>query len=58
MPRTKRKASATTRPKGYYRKRGVWYTRLNKPHPATGLWGMWPESSKRKNLPEAIAYFD
>ena len=58
MPRTKRKPAADySRPKGYYRKRGIWYKRLYKPHAGTGLWGLWPESSKCKDLPAAKAFF-
>jgi hypothetical protein len=27
---------------------GFWYARIYKPHPKTGIWGMWPESTKCK----------
>src|ERR1035437_3054777 len=49
MPRTPKRKSVSTvvvMPKGFYLKRGVWYKRLFKPHPKTGKWGMWAESTK------------
>ena len=49
MPRTKKKKSAPSpadMPKGFYLKRGFWYKRLFKPHPMTGKWGMWAESTR------------
>jgi integrase len=51
MPRVKRKvekAPATKMPKGFYLNMGFWYARIHKPHPKTGIWGMWPESTKCK----------
>jgi integrase len=49
MPRTQKRKPVSTvvvMPKGFYLKRGFWYKRLFKPHPKTGKWGMWAESTK------------
>jgi len=41
-------------PRGFYLNMGFWYARIYKPHPKTGVWGMWPESTKcKENEPEA-----
>jgi integrase len=47
MPRVKKQArpAIQSMPKGYYLKRGIWYRRIFKPHPHTGKWGMFPEST-------------
>lgn len=51
MPRVKRhpgKPPSTKMPRGFYLNMGFWYARIYKPHPKTGIWGMWPESTKCK----------
>jgi hypothetical protein len=61
MPRTKkaaRKPYVIRMPKGFYLKRGIWYKRIHKPHPRTGVWGLYPESTrcKENERQAAIAY--
>ena len=60
MPKVKKKptVAAPAVPKGFYLKRGVWYRRIFRPHPKTGKWGMFPESTacKQHELPAAIDY--
>jgi integrase len=59
MPRTKKnvgKPRAIKMPKGFYLKKGIWYKRIHKPHPKTGVWGLFPESThcKRDDRQAAI----
>ena len=51
MPRVKRKPSAASSlkmPKGFYLKKGIWYKRILKPDPETGVWQLRAESTSCK----------
>ena len=50
MPRVKqRPANSSPRmPKGFYLKKGIWYKRIYKPDPETGIWALRAESTHCK----------
>jgi integrase len=61
MPRVKRKPTAAAvpkMPKGFYLKKGIWYKRVYKPDPETGVWALRAESthSKKEDRQAAIDY--
>src|SRR5262245_60675774 len=51
MPRVKRKRSTEIQkmPKGFYLKKGIWYKRVYKPDPVTGVWALRAESTHCKD---------
>ena len=61
MPRVKRKPTAPAipkMPKGFYLKRGIWYKRVFKPDPNTGVWALGAESThcQKEDRQGAIDY--
>lgn len=61
MPRVKRKTSASSSvkmPRGFYLKKGIWYKRIFKPDPQTGIWKLRAESTsyKEPERQQAIDY--
>ena len=51
MPRVKRKPSAESSlkmPQGFYLQKGIWYKRILKPDPETGVWQLRAESTSCK----------
>jgi len=63
MPRTKKnrgRFSVLKMPKGFYLKVGIWYKRIWKPDPISGIWGLRAESThcKEADREGAIDYIE
>ncbi len=60
MPRVRRRPAEgpAKMPKGFYLKKGIWYKRILKPDPRTGVWTLQPESThcKENQRQAAIDY--